>query len=286
MQADEPPDERVELLRTTDPVRAGLVRGVLEHARIPVSTPGLEVNGVMPHLRNAIDIVVRVRRRDLEAARRLVAEMEREVEEEPVPAENAPYREAAKRRPVAPSPRLKRVAAAVTFLFPGGGHFYVQRYAGGALVVAGYVLALVAIGFGVPLSGFFLIVPWLGDVSGALHGCEVAGGAPDAGPRRLAPVIALAAIVALSALTYGPLLPVLAGPESVTWCDYRARCQHGAEDECLLRAANLGPSLPEPVCLSCIARHDTCDEVQRECEAQCWPPAPAQPWRYDPLLGL
>lgn len=286
MQPDESRDEQVELLRTTDPVRAGLVRGVLEHEGIAVSTPGLEANGVMPHLRNAIEIVVRVPRSELEAARRVVAEMEREVEEEPVAADNAPYREAAKKRPMAPSPRLKRVAAAVTFLFPGGGHFYVQRYVGGALVVAGYVLALVAIGFGVPLSGYFLIVPWLGDLSGALHGCEVARGAPDVGPRRLAPLIALAAIVALSALTRGPLLPVLAGDESVLWCDYQARCEGGDEADCLLRAANVGPSLPEPVCFTCIARHESCDEVRRACETQCWPARAARPWLDAPLFGL
>jgi MYXO-CTERM domain-containing protein len=157
---------------------------------------------------------------------------------------------------------------------------------GGALVVAGYVLALVAIGFRVPLSGYFLVVPWLGDLSGALHGCEVASGAPDAGPRRLAPLIALAAIVALSALTRGPLLSVLAGGESVTWCDYQERCEGGDRDECLLHAANFGPLLPEPACFACIARHQACDEVQRECAAQCWPEAPARTWLYDPPLGL
>jgi hypothetical protein len=268
---DQPDDPHVELLRTTDPVRAGLVRGVLESEGIPASTPGLEASGVMPHLRSAIAIVVRVPRSELERARQIVVEMEQEVDEEPIAADHAPYREAAKRRTAAVAPRLKRIAVVATFCFPGGGHFYAQRYALGAVVTAAYGLAVAMMVLDVPLSGYFLAVPWTADLVGALDACEASHGGRGRGARRLAPIVALVAIVALAALTRGPLLPTLAGPQSVVLCDYLARCLDRDEERCLLEAANVGPSLPEPVCLSCIARHDTCDEVALACEAQCWP---------------
>jgi hypothetical protein len=132
-------------------------------------------------------------------------------------------------------------------------------------------LAVVMVGLEVPLSGYLLVVPWLADLVGALDGCEAARGGRSRAARRLAPVVALGAISALAALARGPLLPTLAGRESVVFCDYLARCEERDEDRCLLEAANLGPSLPEPACLSCITRHDSCDEVALGCEAQCWP---------------
>lgn len=271
MADDQTRDPHVELLRTNDPLRVGLVRGVLESEGIVVSTPGFEASGVMPHLRSAIVIVVRVPRSQLDLARQIVLEMEQEVDEEPVADENPPYREAAKRRAAPILPRLKRVAVAATFFFPGGGHFYAQRYALGAVVTAAYGLAVVMVGLEVPLSGYLLVVPWLADLVGALDGCEAARGGRSRAARRLAPVVALGAISALAALARGPLLPTLAGRESVVFCDYLARCEERDEDRCLLEAANLGPSLPEPACLSCITRHDSCDEVALGCEAQCWP---------------
>jgi hypothetical protein len=271
MQADESGDVQVELLRTTDPVRAGLVRGVLESEGIAVSTRGLTANGVMPHLRNAIEIVVRVPRSRLEAARRLVAEMEREVEEEPVPAENAPYREAAKRRPVAPSPRLKRIAVVAAFVVPGGAHFYVQRTVPALVVILAYAAAVVAMIAEVPLAGYLLALVWAADVTGAFGACDAARRGEPLDARRHAPVGALVGIGAWSGLASSVLLSVLADPASEAWCRYEARCSSGrTERSCLRDAVNYGPALLEASCVRCLGRDVSCNTIAMECQDACF----------------
>jgi hypothetical protein len=133
--------ESTVLVRTADAMRARMIRALLEEEGIAVATPGLEHHSLMPHVGGAIEIIVRVPQHELARAQRLVLEMEREVEEEPVPSENAPYREAAKKKPTPLSPRLKRIAVVATFIVPGGGHFYVQRPRRAFVIIAGYVAA-------------------------------------------------------------------------------------------------------------------------------------------------
>lgn len=278
--------ESAILVRTSDAMRARMIRALLEEEGIPVATPGLEHHSLMPHVGAAIEIVVRVPQGELDRAKKLVVEMEREVEEEPVPSENAPYREAAKKRPAILSPRLKRIAVVATFIVPGGGHFYVQRPRRGFVIVAGYLAAFVAMAFEVPSSGYLLAVPWLADVLGAIDGCDVAHGAADTSPRRFAPFAAHALIALWSTLALGPLLPTLAGEESATFCSYVARCEDRDEQRCLRDAANLGPSLPEPVCLACIEREHVCEAVTESCQAQCWPEPAPRPFAIDPRFGL
>ena len=275
VKADESGDEHVELLRSTDPVRVGLVRGLLEREGIVVSTPGYEANGVMPHLRNALEIVVRVPRSQREAAQELIDGM-RDADD----ARGAGTAPSARgtTKP-SPSPRLKRIAAAATFVFPGGSHFYVQRYVGGLGVVGGYVLALVAIGLEVPLAGYLLAVPWLADLRGGLDGCdasrvsaEASKGAPSSPVGRAAPWLAIAFVGAWSALALGPLLPALAGSESVAWCAYLARCEGADERACLVRGANGFGGLAPPHCLECVREEQACALVRERCTA-CWPSA-------------
>ncbi|MBN8609217.1 MAG: DUF2007 domain-containing protein [Deltaproteobacteria bacterium] len=276
--------ESAILVRTSDAMRARMIRALLEEEGIPVATPGLEHHSLMPHVGAAIEIVVRVPQGELDRAKKLVTEMEREVDEEPVPSENAPYREAAKKKPAPLSPRLKRIAVVATFLCPGGGHFYVQRPRRAFVVIAGYVAAFVAMGLEVPMSGYLLAVPWLADVIGGIDGCEVAAGTPDTSLRRFASFAAHALIALWSVLALGPLLPLLAGEGSVTFCSYLARCEAREEHRCLLDAANAGPALPEPVCLACIRREETCEAVVTGCQEQCWPePEPAP---FDPYSGF
>lgn len=272
--------ESTILLRTSDAMRARMIRALLEEEGIAVATPGLEHHSLMPHVGAAIEIVVRVPGAELARAKKLVEEMEREVEEEPVPSENAPYREAAKKKASPLAPRLKRIAMVATFIVPGGGHFYVQRPRRAFVVILGYVAAFAAMWFDVPLSGYLLALPWLADAIGAIDGCDVARGAPDTSPRRFSPLAAHALIAVWSVLALGPLLPTLAGEESVTFCSYLARCEGRDEHRCLLDAENLGPALPEPVCLACIRREQVCDAVVASCQTQCWPePEPGrEPW--------
>jgi hypothetical protein len=98
----------------------------------------------------------------------------------------------------------------------------------------------------------------------------VAEGAPDASPRRHAAFAAHACIALWSLLALGPLLPTLAGSESVLFCDYAARCEARDEQRCLREAANRGPSVPAPACLSCIEREQACEAVREGCQLECF----------------
>jgi hypothetical protein len=270
--------ESAILLRTPDAMRARLVRALLEEEGIAVATPGLEHHSLMPHVGSAIEIIVRVPRAELARARALVDEMEREVEEEPVPAESAPYRETAKAKPAPLAPRLKRVAVVAACIVPGGAHFYVQRYALAAVVIAGYAAVIAAIALAVPAAAFLLPLVWLGDVVGGLEGCDEARD-PKSGARwrRFAAPGVLAATAAWAGVALGPLLPTLAGEDARTTCDFERRCA-GADDEhaCLLRGANdrLDGRVVSPDCAACLRAHPGCDDASARCDV-CWPEAPS-----------
>ncbi len=263
--------ESVVLLRTHDQVRARMVRALLETEGIAVSTPGLEHHSLMPHVGAAIAIVIRVPSRDLERARALVQEMEREVEEEPVPSENAPYREAAKKKAPTLSPRLKRIAVVASFIVPGGAHFYVQRPMLAFAVICGYAAAIASMIAWVPYSGYALAVIWLGDVLGGLEGCDVAQGRLGSVWRKGASLGAVALVGAWAFLARGPLLPTLAGTSAAVWCDYAARCAGRTEQDCLLDAtAGAYAELPG-ACLACMRREHECWTIETRCAAACSP---------------
>jgi hypothetical protein len=272
--------ESVILLRTPDAMRARMVRALLEEEGIPVATPGLEHHSLMPHVGSAIEIVVRVPAGELARARALVEEMEREVEEEPVPAESAPYRETAKTRPAPLAPRLKRVAVVASCIVPGGGSFYVQRYALGAVTIAGYAAVLGAVIAGVPAAIFFVPVVWLGDVLSGVDGCDEAKDPKSPGRwRRGAPPAAIALLGGWASLALGPLLPTLAGDEGLAQCDYEDRCFGDRSlHACWVAQANqrLDGATITTACAACLRTHLDCDEAARACEV-CWPR------RLDPL---
>lgn len=264
--------DSVILLRTHDPVRARMARALLEREDIPVATPGLQHASLLPYS-PAIEICVRVPARDAERARALVKEMEREVEEEPIPSENAPYREAAKKRPAAPlSPRLKRIAVVASFIVPGGAHFYVQRSWLALAVIAGYAAAIASMFAWVPYSGYALVVVWLGDVLGGLDGCDVAQGRAGSGWRRHASIGALGLVGGWAFLALGPLLGLLAGSTSATMCDWEARCATWrSEQQCLLDSIGATRAEPAPSCVACVRREHECHAIESECASLCWP---------------
>lgn len=262
-------EDSVILLRTPDALRARMVKALLEEEGIVVSTPGLEHNSMLLFAGSAIEVIVRVPRRDLERATALVAEMEREVEAAPDPDGGAPYRDGPSRAVPLPRPRLKRIAVVATVLFPGGGHFYVQRPWRALLVVAGYAAAIGAIAWSVPLSGYLLLLPLIADVLGAFDGCDVSAGKPATSPHRLAPVVALAVIGAWSVLAPGPLLPWLAGHEGAARCEWVARCEGVDAQLCLLNTANeVYDAVPGP-CASCTERVSDCSESIEVCAEVC-----------------
>jgi len=263
--------ESTVLLRTHDQVRARMVRALLETEGIAVSTPGLEHHSLMPHVGAAIAIVVRVPARDLERARVLVQEMEREVEEEPVPSENAPYREAAKKKAPTLSPRLKRIAVVASFIVPGGAHFYVQRPMLAFAVIGGYAAAIASMIAWVPYSGYALAVIWVGDVLGGLEGCDVAQGRPGSVWRKNASLGAVALVVAWAFLARGPLLPTLAGSAAAVWCEYEGRCGGRTEQACLLDAVMGSYAEPEGACTACLRSERTCEAIEAQCATVCWP---------------
>src|SRR5687767_2910873 len=69
-------NERVELLRMHDPLRAQMIRELLEGEGIAVATPGLEHRAMWGIVGHFVEIVIKVPRGDLERARELIAGLE------------------------------------------------------------------------------------------------------------------------------------------------------------------------------------------------------------------
>lgn len=262
------------ILRTSNTLRARLVADLLASHDIPCSTPGLEHLSMVP-LGGAIQIAVSVPRKFGGEARRLIADMESEVDPEgdAEPAEvSASYRESAKKPAVRLSPRLKRGAAMAAFIFPGGAHFYVHQYAAAFAVIAGYVVTIAHTASGVPLAFYFGLVVLASDIAGAMFHCDVdREGKATKSWRRFAPMGALAMTLAWGPLALGPLLPALAGHNARVVCDYAQRCSPGSvtAEQCLHEETNYrldGFGIGDE-CAVCLEAHRDCADTA--CQEAC-----------------
>lgn len=169
---EDDPDELVIVLRVRDPVRADLIRELLEDDGIAVSVPGAMHRGMLGIEGGFLELPILVPRRHLARAEEIIVATEhhdglvtgtdgddaddpsREQARhdaapdvggsfsKPSEGRGAPYRAAVVKR-TAPSPRLKRIsgfiAIAVTF---GAGHWYSRETTSGLVITLAQIAAI------------------------------------------------------------------------------------------------------------------------------------------------
>lgn len=282
-QAEDDVDHELDsevIVRTSDAVRARIIADLLASQDIPCSTPGLEHLSLMP-FNAAIQVAISVPHKFVAEAKELIAAMEAEVEAEPEEVASAPYRESAKRPAAQLSPRLKRVASIAAFVFPGGAHFYVQKYVAGLAIILGYVAAIALAALEVPYGIFTGLLVLAADIGGACYHCDVAReGKASAAWRSFAPAFALAFVIAWGPLALGPLLPALAGADVRVTCDFIDRCTELDEHNCLLHRTNerIDGRVPDPECAACLREHaGECSVTYARCEVLCFTRAGTAP---------
>ena len=301
-------DEDLEILmRLSDPLRAQMIKDVLEQDGIVVATPGLQHQALLG--RGVIDIVLRVPRSDLRRAQELVAafdsapivgegddddhvvgdeaalagpgviEMPSGNEDDELPRHADPpatsYRASARGAPLPPVPKLhrsKQIAAYAGVALPfGGAHLYARSYPTAALFAAIMIATLVAIGRGVFLAVLLPFVVVALDVLGATWHCDRSTRGVEPGRhrwRRFAAEIALV-VVAGWYLASTAVAGAVIGERGRRTCRAIADCGDDY-DVCVAEEAQLeltGRPLPA-ACARCL-QESACEE-QRHCATLCY----------------
>lgn len=249
--------DTVLLERTTDPMRASMLRTLLEDEGIAVSTPGYNVSA-MTGAMGVFDISVRVPRIDFDRARDALA-----------------ARGALSSKITVETPRRWRVAFMVA-LVPGfgAGHVYCGAYLSGALLGAAQLVAMTAaMGGRVPLAILALLFAKVADIWGSRAAADRANRKePVRGWLSSGAIVgtALVPIYLFVMSSYGPAW--LAGDEARIMCEFNARCFEADETACLL--TNVNASLDgwngySPACVRCVDEEHTCSEVAAECAEVC-----------------
>jgi len=283
-------DDTVILMRLSDPLRAEMIRELLEDEGIVVAVPGLEHRAMLGIAGGYVDIVVRVLASDLERARAIVAALDSADivpgDDDEVPSdgddelarepdrESVTYRESTRgtvRDPVT-FHRSKRIAAFAGLWLPfGGAHLYARRYASAAILAFLMIVSFFAIGLGVWLALALPLVIVALDVAGATWHCDrsTTGVAPTgAAWRRFSAEIAIGAVIAWW-LAAPHAAAVFAGSNARDLCTALSRCDGNAYSECVtsLADARLDRSVVDDLCARCARASDTCDELA---SCPCW----------------
>lgn len=246
--------DTVLLERTTDPMRATMLRTLLEEEGIEVSTPGYSVSAVT----GAVDISVRVPRIDFDRARDALAS-----------------RGALSSKITVETPRRWRVAFMVA-LVPGfgAGHVYCGAYLSGALLGAAQLVAMTAaMGGRVPLAILALLFAKVADIWGSKAAADRANDKdPVRGWLSSGAIVgtALVPIYLFVMSSYGPAW--LASDEARIICEFNARCREADETACLLINVNAnldGWNGFSPACVRCVEEEHACSEVDEECAEVC-----------------
>lgn len=253
---DERELDTVVIERTADPMRAAMVRAILEGEDIVVSTPGYHV-ATMTGLSGSFDISVRVPKVDVDRARAALAE-----------------RGALSSKITVETPRRWRAAAMVA-LIPGfgAGHLYAGAYLSAAMFAVADVLTLVAVVRGSALhAAVAFFIPRIADALGSRAATQRAN---DKKPMRtwLSPAAmigpTLVCLYLFVMTTYAPTL--LARPDGRAVCAYNARCAGDDEAACLLafaRAHADGWEGYSDRCVRCMEENPTC-ESHSACDVHC-----------------
>ena len=137
-------------------MRADMVKNLLEANGIVVATPGLEHRAMFGPIYGAhVDIVIRVPRRRLRTAQRLLSAFDAE-------------------KPVFDDTRRWRVAGFAALVFPcGGGHTYAGAYTSAAVIFGSQLLALWGVfGAKMPFASVLCMVVTACDLFGSREACE------------------------------------------------------------------------------------------------------------------
>ena len=255
-------EETEILVRLTDAVEAGALAELLEAEGIAVATPGLHHRSMLGMVGAYVEIVVRVPRADLARAREILAAQHTS----DGAASTAPDDDDAPR-----TDRLARIAvfAAVTLTF-GSGHFYARRNRAGAILLA-LEGATIALAFAMPPFAYAILGIVVADVVGSTLSITAdQRGVPPPTLARLAPLVAIAAILAVPAVrAFAP--SVLAGRTLVAVCRSAAECHGEPADACIDRNAGRvfegrSPSREQASdCAECLADSPTCGEAVLDC---------------------
>lgn len=258
VKRDERDLDTVELERTTEPMRAEMLRVILEDEGIAVSTPGFHVTT----MRFAgMSISVRVPRADLDRAREALAE-----------------RGALSSKITVKTPRKWQLATMVA-LVPGfgAGHLYAGAYLSAGLLFAAEALVLVTLARGLVIhAGFAYFIPKIADALGSREACRRANRKKTQRTLKgwLSPSAMIAATLVPAYLfvmmTYAP--EWLTTDDSRAVCTLLARCTEQPLDACLLdhaRARAEGWEGYDRRCTRCIEEEQTCSAVVRACSDLC-----------------
>jgi hypothetical protein len=273
-------DEWVELLRTGDPLRAEMIRELLESEDVPVATPGLEHRAMLGVIGGHVAIVVQVPRADVARAREALDALDAapldglEVTSEDARPErvNVDYRTSA-RGPSTVGGKRRRVVPIAALFIPGGGHVYVAEWRSAAVVALTQIAVLAALVFGVPYAGLFIPLVVLADIAGGTWHCDrlARGEAPPGVARRFAPeLVAVAAATWIGLQIGGPAAAWTAGPRATLLCTWAAECNPSVDRRSCLwdaSATDFDDAII-PRCASCLRDARDCNDAY-ECEA-CW----------------
>ncbi len=263
------PDDLVTIAVLHDAARAEMYRDILEQESIEAMIPGAQHRSMLGMVGSYIEIPLKVQAQDAERATEIIDAIESESDEFDDDEKYA--------NPV--RPKLKRIAFAIAFAIPGGGHFYVRRWWLGAFFLFAQLGGVFALGISGEELLTFLWIPGilLSDAFGAVSRVSEANGvAPSHGPGRwLArglPVILVFVILLVLGIT--ERTPAWAvGTHGRAACTRVRDCAKRSHDRCELRVARRlrrGQTDREWVrlCARCTKRFP-CGLIYEECVHSC-----------------
>lgn len=277
-------------MRLADPLRAEMIRDLLEDEGIVVALPGLEHRALLGVAGGYVDIVVRVPASDLERARAIVAALDSaeivrdddddglddeddDVERE-ADRDSVTYRESTRgavRDPVT-FHRSKRIAGFAGFWLPlGGAHLYARQYRSAAMLAALMAVSVAAMITGVWLAILLPLAIVALDVAGATWHCDrsTTGVAPArAAWRRFAAEIALL-VVGAWWFAAPHAATAFAGENARELCRALAGCETRSYAACTQAHADarLDRIVVDDACAGCARDSRTCDELSA---CPCW----------------
>lgn len=249
--------DSVLLETTSSPMRAAMVRNILESEGIPVATPGFHVSAATG-LNLTFDIQIRVPRDELAHARDVLLE-----------------RGALSSKITVKTPRRWLFAAAVA-LVPGFGlgHVHAGAYASAAVLFLAEVVALtVSDRSGVAFAGLTVLFPIAGDLIGSRAACARANASVPTRTWLSGGAMLGAALVPVYLGVMGMWGGAFfAGPSGRTMCEMFARCADRDERACLASYAEAevdGQSLFSDACVRCVREEHRCSAVLESCSELC-----------------
>ncbi|MEM9188131.1 MAG: DUF2007 domain-containing protein [Myxococcota bacterium] len=292
-------DPFVVVWRTDDPVRADILKDLLEQEGIPVIVPGSMHRGMLGAVGGLVELSIQVPRSRTAAARDLISsldrydavlpdgddgpevpreEMERRLDRDSEETHGAgPYRASGVSVKARRDLRLKRVAVFCSLIIGfGTGHIYARAYRPGFLLLGIQALCVALACSGDIRGVLFVPVVLLADLLGSLRAVDRFNGTETLGPlakmAALAPLVAVVAVSYLGALTvWRAVDPTGYSQKAVAeYCERRSGCNPPRNEAvCVTQLAQqIAEKTVEPLaleqCLHCI-RDRSCAALSHDC---------------------